>query len=340
MIISKEPKLTDEQLAEIQSIVGEFDCHIQVIVGANRCIYAILGDEQHELMFNRIIGLPYVDRVDRIESAYKLLDRRAELAANEMSINGCRIKQDLLVIAGPCTIDPNNPNALLETAHAVKEAGAHMLRGGVWKPRTMPYSYQGDSKNLELMLEARAQTGLPLNIEVMDGHQLDEALEAKVEMLQIGTRNALNYSLLKEIGQKTQNTGTLVLLKRGRHMAPIDEFIGAAEYIAANGNPNILLCPRGTLPGLDGYRNYPDESIIPLLKQKTWAPVIFDPSHAVGRAEFVPASSKAAIAYGADGLNIETHIKPSAGIGDDPKQAITPATLKKLVADLGVILAL
>lgn len=340
MIISKEPKLTDEQLAEVQSIVAEFDCHIQVIVGAHRCVYAILGDEQHEVMFNRIIGLPYVDRVDRIESAYKLLDLRAELAENEMSINDCRIKKDLLVIAGPCTIDPSNPNALFETAHAVKEAGAHMLRGGVWKPRTMPYSYQGDSKNLELMLEARAQTGLPLNIEVMDGHQLDEALEAKVEMLQIGTRNALNYSLLKEIGQKTQNTGTLVLLKRGRHMAPIDEFIGAAEYIAANGNPNILLCPRGTLPGLDGYRNYPDESIIPLLKQKTWAPVIFDPSHAVGRAEFVPASSKAAVVYGADGLNIETHIRPSTGIGDDPKQAITPATLKKLISDLQVILTL
>ena len=340
MIISKELKLTDEQLAEIQSIVGEFGCHIQVIVGAHRCIYAILGDEQHELMFNRLIGLPYVDRVDRIESAYKLLDLRAELASNEMEINGCRIKKDLLVIAGPCTVDPGNPNALLETAHAVKEAGAHMLRGGVWKPRTMPYSFQGDSKGLELMLEARAQTGLPLNIEVMDGHQLDEALEAKVEMLQIGTRNALNYSLLKEIGQKTQNTGTLVLLKRGRHMAPIDEFIGAAEYIAVNGNPNILLCPRGTLPGLDGYRNYPDESIIPLLKRKTWAPVIFDPSHAVGRGEYVPASSKAAVAYGADGLNIETHIRPSTGIGDDPKQAITPAVLKKLISDLKVILTL
>ncbi|MCG8527112.1 MAG: 3-deoxy-D-arabino-heptulosonate 7-phosphate synthase [Opitutales bacterium] len=340
MIISKELKLTDAQLAEVEAIVAEFDCRIQVIVGAHRCVYAILGDEQHELMFNRLIGLPYVDRVDRIESAYKLMDLRGELASHPIEINGCRIKKDILVIAGPCTVDPQNPNALYETAEAVKEAGAQVLRGGVWKPRTVPYSYQGDTAALELILEARDRTGLPLNIEVMDGWQLDMALEAKVEILQIGTRNALNYSLLKEIGQKTQNTETLVLLKRGRHMAPIDEFIAAAEYVAAGGNPNVMLCPRGTLPGLDDYRNHPDESIIPLLKRKTWAPVIYDPSHAVGRGEFVPHSSKAAIAYGADGLNIEAHIDPATGIGDDPKQAITPEKLGRLIKDVEVISSL
>lgn len=340
MIISKEPKLTNTQLAEIEAIVGEFDCHIQVIVGAHRCVYAILGDEQHELMFNRIIGLSYVDRVDRIESAYKLMDVRGELASHKIKINGCEVKKDLLIIAGPCTVDPQNPNALFETAEAVKEAGAHVLRGGVWKPRTVPYSYQGDSKALELMVEARERTGLPLNIEVMDSAQLDLALEYGVDMLQIGTRNALNYSLLKEIGQKTQGSKVCVLLKRGRHMAPIDEFISASEYIAAGGNPNVMLCPRGTLPGLDGYRNHPDESIIPLLKQKTWAPVIFDSSHAIGRAEFVPASSKSAVAYGADGLNLETHVNPSSGIGDDPKQAITPEQLKKLIGNLEVIRSL
>jgi len=340
MIISKEPKLTDAQLAEIQSIVEEYDCRIQVIVGAHRCIYAILGDEKHELMFNRLIGLPYVDRVDRIESSFKLMDVRAELASQQMVINGCQVKKDLLIIAGPCTIDPQNPQILYETAQAVKEAGAHMLRGGVWKPRTVPYAYQGDSKCLDMMLEARARTGLPLNIEVMDSEQLDIAIEAGVDMLQIGTRNALNYSLLKEIGRKTQNTSTSVLLKRGRHMAPIDEFIAAAEYIVAAGNANVLLCPRGTLPGLDGYRNHPDESIIPLLKEKTWAPVVYDASHAVGKATHVPACCKAAIAYGADGLNIECNIRPSHGLGDDPKQAITPVALEKLVRDLKVIRSL
>ena len=340
MIISKEPRLTDAQLAEVKAIVEAYDCSIQVIVGAHRCVYAILGDEQHELMFNRLIGLPYVDRVDRIESAFKLMDVRAELASQQMTVGGCELKKELLIIAGPCTVDPANPNALYETAQAVKEAGAHMLRGGVWKPRTVPYSYQGDHKALELMLEARVRTGLPLNIEVMDSEQLDMALEAGVEMLQIGTRNALNYSLLKEIGSKTQNSSTYVLLKRGRHMAPIDEFIAAAEYIVAAGNPNVLLCPRGTLPGLDGYRNHPDESIIPLLNEKTWAPIVYDASHAVGKAAHVPACCKAAVAYGADGLNIECNIRPSFGLGDDPKQAITPEQLGKLIADLQVIRSL
>ncbi len=340
MIISREPKLNDAQLTEVKSIVEEYDCQIQVIVGAHRCIYAILGDEKHELMFNRLIGLPYVDRVDRIESSFKLMDVRAELASQSVEIGGCEVKKDLLVIAGPCTVDPENPEALYETAYAVKEAGAQMLRGGVWKPRTTPYSYQGDSKCLELMLEAKAKTGLPLNIEVMDSAQLDLAIEAGVDMLQIGTRNALNYSLLKEIGQKTQNSNTAVLLKRGRHMAPIDEFIAAAEYVVAAGNANILLCPRGTLPGLDGYRNHPDESIIPLLKEKTWAPVIYDASHAVGKAAHVSACSKAAVAYGADGLNVECNIRPSYGLGDDPKQAITPEQLSKLIADLNVIRSL
>jgi 3-deoxy-7-phosphoheptulonate synthase len=340
MIISKEPKLTKEQLHEVESIVGEFECRIQVIVGAHRCVYAILGDEKHELMFNRLDGLSYIDRVDRIESGFKLMDVRGELATHRFDIGGCEVGKDLLIVAGPCTVDPKNPQALIETAMAVKEAGAHVLRGGVWKPRTMPYSFQGDSRSLELMLEAKSKSGLPLNIEVMDSHQLELALEAGVEMLQIGTRNALNYSLLKEIGEKTAGSSTMVLLKRGRHMAPIDEFIAAAEYIVAGGNPKVLLCPRGTLPGLDGYRNHPDESIIPLLKGKTWAPVVYDASHAVGRGEYVPACCKASVAYGADGLNIETHINPASGLGDDPKQAITPAKLEKLVMDLKVIRAL
>ena len=142
--------------------------------------------------------------------------------------------------------------------------------------------------------------------------------------LQVGARNALNYSLLRAIGRAVAGRETAVLLKRSIHMGPVNEFISAAEYIAAFGNPNILLCPRGTAPGLDGYRNHPDESITPLLKEKTWAPVVVDPSHSVGKAAYVPASALAAVAYGADGLCLEAHVSPSHGIGDDPKQALTP----------------
>ena len=156
-------------------------------------------------------------------------------------------------------------------------------------------------------------------------------------MLQVGARNALNYSLLKKIGIMTRGKGTLVLLKRGMHMGPISEFICAAEYIVAAGNPNVMLCPRGTLPALDGYRNHPDESITPLLKQQTWAPVVVDPSHSVGRAIYVPHAAMAAVSYGADGLCIECHVDPRHGIGDDPKQAITPRTLAQLIKDAGEI---
>jgi len=322
MIIPREDRLTPEQLGEVTNIVEDFGCRIQEIVGAHRNIYAILGDEGHELMFNRLIGLDYVDRVDHIESAYRLLDKDSELAQQKLVLGGTALGIDPLFIAGPCTVDPEEPNLTLETAEMVKESGAQLLRGGVWKPRTMPYSYQGDSRALEVLITARENTGLPLVVEVMDEQQLQIALDAKVDVLQIGTRNALNYSLLKAVGKLSAPTESWILLKRGRHMAEPDEFLAAAEYLAAAGNPRILLCPRGTTPKLDGYRNHPDESITQLLKEKTWAPVICDPSHSTGRASYVPAATLAAIAYGADGVCLEAHIDPRRGIGDDPKQAL------------------
>lgn len=333
MIIPKESRLSPEQKAEVESIVEAFNCKIEEIVGAGRCIYAILGDERHETMINRLLGLDYIDRVDTIDSPYKLMARSSELASHRVLIGTHCPTESPVFMAGPCTIDPKNPSLMLETAQACKEAGAQALRGGVWKPRTMPYSYQGEDKALDILLEARSATGLPIDTEVMNAHQLKLALDAGVDIIQIGARNAVNYSLLREIGEATRGTNTVVLLKRGRPMAPVDEFIAAAEYIVAAGNPNILLCPRGTLPALDGYRNHPDESISLILKTRTWAPVIADPSHSVGRAAYVPGAALAAMAYGADGLCIETHISPKQGIGDDPKQAITPEVLGQIIAD-------
>lgn len=337
MIIPKAPHLTPDQLTEVERIVGEFHCRIQPIFGAHRTLYAIIGDERSELMVNRLEGLDWVERVDRMESVFKLMDIRSDLAKHEIRIGSHVIGQAPIIMAGHCTIDPKNPQAFLETAQAVKEAGAQALRGGVWKPRTTPHSYQGDAKTMDVLLEARARTGLPVVTEVMDEEHLTIALEAKVDVLQIGTRNALNYSLLKRIGRETAGTSTVVLLKRGRHMGPIDEYISAGEYIVASGNANLVFCPRGTLPALDGYRNQPDEAITPLLKRKTWAPVIADPSHAVGKAAFVPACGLAAIAYGADGLIVETHVRPATGIGDDPVQAITPDRLRELIQDVQTV---
>jgi 3-deoxy-7-phosphoheptulonate synthase len=332
MIIPKGHRLSEEQLAEVIKIVTEFGCDIHQIVGAVRTVYAILGDERDELMINRLEGLDYIERIDRIQSPFKLMDKRSDLSSHRIKIGATTLGEALVVVAGQCTIDPKNPNCFYETAAAVKEAGANSLRGGVWKPRTNPYSFQGDTKSLDILMEASRRTGLPVDTEVMDEEQVKLALDAGVHMLQVGARNALNYSLLRSIGREVAEKHTVsVLLKRSIHMGTVSEFISAAEYIAAFGNPNVILCPRGTTPTLDGYRNHPDESITPLLKEKTWAPVIVDPSHSVGKAVYVPACSLAAIAYGADGLCIETHINPSSGIGDDPKQAVTPEVLKQII---------
>ncbi|MFO1446764.1 MAG: 3-deoxy-D-arabino-heptulosonate 7-phosphate synthase [Opitutaceae bacterium] len=331
MILPKSNRLSADQLAEITQIVGGFGCRIQPIVGAVRTIYAIVGDERDDLMITRLEGLNYIDRIDKIQSPFKLMDKRSDLASHRIQLGSVTLGDELLVIAGQCTIDPKNPTLMYETAAAVKEAGAHVLRGGVWKPRTNPYAFQGDAKSLDILMEAHRRTGLPVDAEVMDEQQLKLALDAGVHMLQVGARNALNYSLLRAIGRAVAERDTVVLLKRSLHMGPLNEFLSAAEYIASFGNPNILLCPRGTSPTLDGYRNHPDESITPLLKEKTWAPVVVDPSHSVGRASYVPACALAAVAYGADGLCIEAHVKPTQGIGDDPKQAVTPDVLAELI---------
>ena len=332
MIIPKKDKLSVEELMQVEKIAEYSECSILEIKGRNQCVYAILGDETQEVMFKRIAGLPFIRKVDRIESPYKLMDRRSALVDHRVKVGNSEVgKNSLFVIGGPCTIDPANPNFYIETAHALKEAGINALRGGVWKPRTNPYSFQGDNHSLDIILKAKEETGLPIDVEVMDSKQLKLAIEAKVDVLQVGTRNALNYSLLKEIGKLSAGTKSAVLLKRGRHVASPNEFIAAAEYIVAEGNPNVMLCPRGTTPALDGYRNHPDEAITPLLRSKTWAPVVVDPSHSVGHSEYVKACSLAAVAYGADGLCIESHIDPGKGIGDDPKQAVTPNKMKEII---------
>jgi 3-deoxy-7-phosphoheptulonate synthase len=333
MIIPNVNALSDGQFKEVTDILAPYGCTVKVIKGQERCIYAIVGDERNDDMVTKIEGLPYVDRVDRIQSPHKLMDIRSSLATHRVKMGGIELGTEPFYCAGPCTVDPKNPNLTVETAHAVKEAGAHALRGGVWKPRTNPYSYQGDTKALSVLMEASRQTGMPVDTEVMDEEQLRIALDVGVHCLQVGTRNALNYALLRQIGEAIAGRDTCVLLKRGMHMSSLQEFISAAEYIVHLGNPNVILCPRGTQPGLDGYRNHPDESIVPLLKERSWAPVVVDPSHSVGKAAYVPAAALAAIAYGADGLCIECNIQPGKGIGDDPKQAVTPESLRQIISE-------
>ena len=169
MIIPKRDKLSVEELKQVEKIAADSECTILEIQGRNRCVYAILGDETQEVMFKRIAGLSFIRKVDRIESPYRLMDRRSALTDYRVKIGKMEVgKKVPFVIGGPCTIDPTNPSLFLETAHALKEVGINGLRGGVWKPRTNPYSYQGDNKSLEIILQAREQTGLPIDIEVMD----------------------------------------------------------------------------------------------------------------------------------------------------------------------------
>jgi len=337
MIIPKESHLTPQQEQELESITAEFGIKLMKIKGETRSIFLMIGDERQEEMLARIDGLDYIDRIDVVQSPYKLMARDSGLATHKVRLGGKIVGDSFTVIAGQCTIDPKNPNYFYETAQAVKEAGADALRGGVWKPRTSPYAFQGDAKSLEILMEAKARTGLPVDTEVMDPEQLDIILKHDVDVLQVGTRNALNYGLLREIGKKINGRKTAVLLKRSMHMGKIEEFIMAAEYIVAQGNPNVMLCPRGTTPAMDGYRNHPDECIAPLLKERTWAPVIVDPSHSVGKAIYVPLACLAAASYGADGIIVETHVSPRHGIGDDPKQAVTPDVLAKIVRDTKAI---
>ncbi len=333
MIIPKAAYLTENQLTEVSKILNEFNCRLQGIKGETRHVYAILGDERSETMINRLLGLDYLSRVDTVQSPYKLMDIQSHLAEHRIKIAGKILKEDPLFIAGHCTIDIKNPQLFIESAHAIKEAGADLLRGGVWKPRTSPHSYQGSNQALDILVRAKEECKIGIVTEVMEPSQIDLVIEAGVSVIQIGARNALNYSLLKAIGQPKKNNQIAILLKRGMHMGSLDEFICAAEYVVAQGNPNIMLCPRGTQPSIDGYRNYPDECITPLLKGKTWAPIVVDPSHAVGRANYVPHAIFAAFSYGADGIIVEVHSNPSLGIGDDPKQAISPKMLKTIIKD-------
>ena len=221
MIIPNVNVLSDGQLKEVTDILTAYGCKVMVITGAERCVYAIVGDERNDDMVTKIEGLPYINRVDRIQSPHKLMDIRSSLATHRVKMGGIVLGTEPFFCAGPCTIDPKNPNLTIETAHAVKEAGAHALRGGVWKPRTNPYSYQGDAKALLVLMEASRQTGLPVDTEVMDEEHLRLAIEAGVHCIQVGARNALNYSLLRQIGEAIAGRDVCVLLKRGMHLGSV-----------------------------------------------------------------------------------------------------------------------
>jgi len=230
---------------------------------------------------------------------------------------------DFVIIAGPCAVE--SEEQLLESAHAVKHAGAQMLRGGAFKPRTTPHSFQGlGERGLDILKLARAETGLPIVTEVMDARQLESVLDC-ADILQVGSRNMQNFTLLKELGRVDRP----VLLKRGMS-ATLDEWLGAAEYILAGGNRRVILCERGIRTFGTSTRNTLDLGIVPLAKERSSLPVIVDPSHATGRTDLVIPMSLAAVAAGADGLLVEVHPDPPHALCDRDQQ-ITPQAFGELV---------
>ena len=265
-----------------------------------------------------------VEKSVQILQPFKLVSRDFQEHNSIVKVKGVKFgTKSIGIIAGPCSVE--NKNQLLESAHAVKEAGAQALRGGAFKPRSSPYSFQGlGEKGLQLLAEAREQTGLPIVTEIMTPEQLPLVTQY-ADMLQIGARNMQNYDLLKTVGRSTHP----ILLKRGM-MATLEELLMSAEYILAEGNRNVVLCERGIRTFEKYTRNTTDINAIPVLKSLTHLPVIIDPSHGVGKWNFVTPVALAGIAAGADGLIVEVHPKPEDALSDGG-QSLLPKRFADLV---------
>jgi 3-deoxy-7-phosphoheptulonate synthase len=329
MIIVSRPDATEAQLAHIRERVESFGLRTHVSRGERRTIIGCIGDDAL-LAEAALLSLPGVESVTPVLKPYKL-------AAREFAASATRIRVGdatgavfggpaLPIIAGNCSVESRE--VLLETAVAVRAAGATLLRGGAFKPRTSPYSFQGlGVQALELLAEARATTGLPVVTEVMDTRQV-EVVAGHVDVLQVGARNMQNYSLLLELGRLQRP----VLLKRGLS-ATITELLMAAEYIMSQGNQQVILCERGIRTFETATRNTLDVAAIPVLKRETHLPVIVDPSHAGGRADLVAPLSFAAIAAGADGLIIEVHPRPEEALSDGD-QSLSCEAFSRLMRDL------
>jgi len=307
------------------------------IVGRYKVVIGLVGDtaERDPLQLQEIS--PWIEQVLRVEHPFKRASRdfrhgepsEIPVATPEGTVyfgQHCPI----VTIAGPCSVE--NEQMIVETARRVKAAGAKFLRGGAYKPRTSPYAFQGHGESaLDLLAAAREASGLGIITEVMDAEDIDKI--AKVaDVLQVGARNMQNFSLLKKVGAQDKP----VLLKRGMS-ATIDEWLMAAEYVMAAGNPNVILCERGIRTFDRGYtRNTLDLSVVPVLRNLTHLPIVIDPSHGTGWSQYVPAMAKAAVAVGTDGLMIEVHPTPQKALSDGA-QSLTPEAFDELMGELGTI---
>ena len=326
MIIVMKPHAKRESIEHILNLIKENGLDTHVSQGKEVTIIGVVGDKS-KLMTQNLEIAEDVDKIVPVTESYKLANRKFHPEPTVVKVGNTSIGGDEFVImSGPCAIESREQ--LLETAFAIKKAGATILRGGAYKPRTSPYSFQGlEEEGLKYMKEAREATGLSVVCEVTSLAAIETAVKY-VDMLQIGARNMQNFYLLKEAGK----TGLPVLLRRGL-AATIDDWLNASEYIISEGNPNVVLCERGIRTFETATRNTLDISAVPVIKEKSHLPIIVDPSHATGVRSYVAPLSKCAVAAGADGLMIETHPNPAIALSDGP-QSLTFPQFEQLCTEL------
>jgi 3-deoxy-7-phosphoheptulonate synthase len=329
MVIVMKKDSTNEDIQEICSFVESFGLKTNVSHGIKSTVVGVIGDKK-VLEDVDIESMSNVAKVIHISESYKLAHRSFHPENTIIKIKDLEIGgKEIAVIGGPCAIE--NRDQLLTTAKAVKAAGAQILRGGAYKPRTSPYSFQGlEEEGLKLMKEASELTGLITICEVIDEASVETASKY-IDILQVGARNMQNFHLLKAVGK----TGMPVLLKRGLS-STIDEWLNAAEYILSEGNPNVILCERGIRTYETATRNTLDLSAVPIIKNLSHLPIIVDPSHGTGKRICIHPMSLAAIAAGADGLAIEVHPDPKHALSDGP-QSLKPEDFTKLCDDIAKI---
>ena len=326
MIIVMKSGTPREQIEHVISHLQGVGLGVHVSEGEERTILGAIGDVR-KIVPEMIEALPGVERVIRVLEPYKLASRKLKQEPTVVNVDGVKIgNTEVVLIAGPCSVE--NLEMLRMSAKAAKECGASLLRGGAFKPRTSPYSFQGlGREGLEMLSQVRAETGMPVVTEVMAPEQV-ELVSQYADMLQIGARNMQNFSLLQEVGRSRKP----VMLKRGM-MSSIDEWLQAAEYILAYGNMQVVLCERGIRTFETYTRNTLDLSAVPAVKRLSHLPVIVDPSHGTGKRDLVIPMALAAVAAGADGIMVEIHPEPEKALSDGP-QSLKLEQLRELAAGL------
>ena len=323
VILKKDPD--QQQLDRFRQWLEERHVTIHPTVGLNQTIWGLVGDTSH-LDINLIASLDVVDDVKRVQEPYKNANRKFHPEDTVIRVGNTQIGGgNLTLIAGPCSVE--SEEQICAIAQSVKKSGATILRGGAFKPRTSPYSFQGlRAEGIRLLTLAKQVSGLPIVTEIMDASQLEYFDD--VDIIQVGARNMQNFELLKVLGEVRKP----ILLKRGLS-ATYEELLMSAEYIMAGGNNDVILCERGIRTFETYTRNTMDITAVPVLKQLSHLPVVVDPSHAAGRYKLVPPLAKAALAAGADGLLIEVHNDPEHALSDGP-QSLRPEAFDQLAGEL------